>query len=74
MSHLVSTTDLDYRAGNLPFEVLFANPNDPNSPEIFSGITASEGASPAPVPEPSTILLLSAGIGGLLFARRRVRE
>jgi hypothetical protein len=30
----------------------------------------SEGA---PVPEPSTMLLLSAGIGGLLFARRRVR-
>lgn len=27
----------------------------------------------APVPEPSTMLLLSAGIGGLLFARRRMR-
>jgi hypothetical protein len=31
------------------------------------------GSDAAPVPEPSTMLLLSAGIGGLLFARRRMR-
>jgi hypothetical protein len=62
---------LDYQAGNLAFDVYFTNPTDPDQfPLPYAGRTTPEGSTP--VPEPSTMLLLSAGIGGLLFARRRM--
>jgi len=54
----------DEKVGDLAFDVIFANPLDPENPIIESGSTL-------PVPEPSTILLLAAGISGLGFAKRR---
>ena len=60
---------LDYQAGNLAFNYYFIFEGNP-FPEN-TGTTAPEGSTP--VPEPSTMLLLSAGIGGLMFARRRMR-
>lgn len=56
----------DYRAGMLPFDATFVNPIDPDNPAMFSGIS-----SPAPIPEPSSMLLLGAGMAGLLLFRKR---
>lgn len=50
----------NYRAGDLPFETLFVNPlGDPAS---YAGTTA-------PVPEPSTLLLLGSGVGAITYLR-----
>ena len=54
----------DEQVGDLAFNVLLANPSDSSNPLTDSGTTV-------PVPEPATILLLAAGIGGLGFAKRR---
>jgi len=57
----------DYKAGMLPFDVTFVNPIDPDNPAVFSGTSA-------PIPEPSTIFLLGAGIISLAGLRRRFRK
>ncbi len=44
---------------------------DPDCHYYNNGISFSIGTSSAPVPEPTTILLLGCGLGGLAFARRR---
>jgi hypothetical protein len=62
--------DLNQKAGDLPFEVLLSNPNDPDNPALFSGTSAPEGG--APVPEPSTVLLFCVGLGGMLLYRRKI--
>jgi hypothetical protein len=60
----------DYRAGALPFDVLLWNTNDPDNPAMYSG--TSSGTTSA-VPEPSTLLLLSAGITGMVLLRKRFK-
>lgn len=40
----------------------------------FDNLNFSTGDTTPPVPEPSTIILLGAGLAGLAFARRRVRQ
>lgn len=63
---------LDYRAANLAFDAYFSNPNDPNGFSLqYTGTTSPEST---PVPEPSTILLLGAGLGGLVFYRKRAKR
>ena len=59
----------DYQAGSLPFDVTFANPVDPDNPAMYSGISSGSSA----VPEPSTLLLLSAGITGMVLLRKRFK-
>ncbi len=56
----------DYQAGALPFDVAFVNPSDPSNPAMFSGTSA-------PVPEPSIMLLLGAGLARLVGLRKRLK-
>lgn len=59
----------DYRAGNTGFASVFVNPNDPNTPIVFDGVTGIAA------PEPGTIaLVLPVLIGGLLVGRKGIRR
>jgi hypothetical protein len=72
--------DFDMRVGNLPFEAgLLVPPDfDREGPFHYSGNTAPITDTvpvPAPVPEPSTIILMTAGMGALgLVGRKRIRK
>jgi hypothetical protein len=57
----------DYQAGNLPFEATIVNLDDFNNPVIYSGTSA-------PVPEPSTMLLLGVGMAGVALLRKRFKD
>ena len=52
----------DFQAGNLPFEVLFTNPEDQDSPALFAGTTSPLG--PPPMPGPSSLILIALGLAG----------
>jgi hypothetical protein len=56
----------DYQAGALPFDVTLINLADPSNPVLYSSTSTS-------VPEPSTLLLLSAGITGMVLLRKRFK-
>jgi hypothetical protein len=56
------------RVGPLAFDVLFVNPTG-GDPLSYSGATSSAST---PIPEPSTLLLLSAGVGILGWTKRRL--
>lgn len=58
----------DSRVGNIFFEALFTEPTGLEAPLIVPGVTAPAGA---PVPEPSTLLMVGAGLSGLWFLKRR---
>ena len=49
---------------SLSFDVLLTNPIDPENPVLYSGNTT-------PIPEPATIILLSSGLAGLGYLKRR---
>jgi hypothetical protein len=61
----------DYQAGALPFDATLFNPNDPDNPTMYSD--TSSGTTSA-VPEPSTCLLLGAGIAGFGLFRKRFKK
>ncbi len=54
----------DQQVENPLFDVTMTNPIYPNDPVVISDVAS-------PVPEPATILLMAAGLGGLGFARLR---
>lgn len=58
----------DYQAGALPFEATFVDPADWEYPLITTG---SSSPSVAPVPEPSTILLIGTGLIGLVVLGKK---
>jgi hypothetical protein len=57
--------ELGARVTDLAFYATLENPDNPDG-IFYEGFTTA-----APVPEPATILLLAAGLGGLGFVRRR---
>jgi len=61
----------DSQVGRTAFQAIFTNDADPLNPLVSSGITNPASAPPGPVPEPSSLLLLSAGIGTLAAGKRR---
>lgn len=62
---------LDYHAGNLGFDAYFSNPSGPDGfPVLYTGTTSPE-ATVSPVPEPSTLFLIGAGLAGLWGYRQR---
>jgi len=61
----------DYRAGALPFDVTMSNPNEPDYPAMYSGTSSPTSST---VPEPSTFLLLDAGIAGVGLLRKIFRN
>lgn len=58
----------DAPVGSIDFEALFTNPFDPLNPEVAPGVTVQANAA-APVPEPSTMLLVVTGVIGLAAFR-----
>lgn len=58
---------INYQAGDIPFDVYFTNPSDANNPEYYAGTTSSQIS---PVPEPGTLLLLGAGLTMILLIIR----
>jgi len=51
--------------GGIPFTFTFSDPNNPGQPFTFSGTS-----TPATVPEPSSLWMLSFGLGALLLRHR----
>lgn len=56
-----------FQAGNLPFSATLTDPTDPSNSFSFDGMTAPLATS---IPEPTTMILLVSGIGGLWYMRR----
>ena len=63
--------EVDGRIGAATFVASFTNPDDPANPLTFAGVASPAAASP--VPEPSTIALVTAGFAGFLRRRRAMR-
>lgn len=58
---------IDYRVGDSYFEALFSNPDNPENPVLFSGMTTAHVS----IPEPATLFILGAGISGLFFLKKK---
>jgi hypothetical protein len=63
----------DAAVGSLPFTATFANPLGPEPNVGYDG-TAVAAETPAPVPEPASILLLGTGLVALAERRRRIQR
>ena len=64
----------DDRLGPISFQAVFANPTDPENPLLIDGVTRAAAASPTAVPEPTTLLLVAAGLAGCRLRQRRGRQ
>lgn len=58
-----------YQTGGLSYDVTFTNPDDPGNPLLFSGTSTPSAITP--VPAPGTMFLLSSGLAGLAWLRKK---
>lgn len=67
------TLTFDAQVGDLAYQAMFTNPDDPEFPVFAEGITHVPTV-PATVPEPGSVLLVAAGISILGLLRRHMAK